>query len=82
MSQYITRFKSPNYNERAAGTNIEFLIIHYTGCDFISSLRALTNKESSHPVSAHYLIDQEGDVYILVDENFEPGMLALVGGMI
>lgn len=70
MSQYITHFKSPNYNERAAGTNVEFLIIHYTGCDLITSLRTLTNGNSTYPTSAHYVIDEEGDVYTLVDEEF------------
>ena len=52
------------------GMALEFLIIHYTGCDLITSLRTLTDKNSPYPTSAHYVIDEEGDIYALVDEEF------------
>lgn len=70
MSSYITHFKSPNYNDRAVGTNVEFLIMHYTGCDLITSLRTLTDGNSIYPTSSHYVIDEEGDIYLLVDEMY------------
>ena len=70
MYKYHTHFESNNYNKRALGTTIEFLILHYTACDLITSLRILTAENSPNPTSAHYLIDEEGVVYSLVDEKY------------
>jgi N-acetylmuramoyl-L-alanine amidase len=58
---------SPNYNARAAGKPIDMLLIHYTGMlDAESALRRLTDPDAQ--VSSHYLIDEAGLVYRLVDE--------------
>ncbi len=62
-------FKSLNFDEREEGSAAEFLIIHYTACDLAESLRCLTDDSSPIPVSAHYLIDESGEVYQLVDEK-------------
>ena len=60
---------STNFNERIAeGTspiNIDMLIIHYTGMlPENSALDWLCNPQSK--VSAHYLIDEKGNIYNLV----------------
>jgi len=60
---------SPNFDERPNGSRIEFLIIHYTACDFDLSLKILTDGNSENRVSSHYLIDESGEVYHLVDEE-------------
>jgi N-acetylmuramoyl-L-alanine amidase len=59
---------SPNYNERPAGKPIDMLVIHYTGMrDAESALRRLSDPEAQ--VSSHYLIDEAGLAYRLVDEG-------------
>lgn len=63
-----TRYSSPNYNVRAEGKSINMVIIHYT--DMISAEAAferLCDPESK--VSAHYLIDKDGQIYQLVDDT-------------
>ena len=54
---------SNSYNDRPPDAEIEFLILHYTEQDFITSLRLLQDK-----VSAHYLISESGEIFQLVDE--------------
>ncbi len=59
---------SPNYNPRPAGKPIDMLVIHYTGMrDAESALRRLGDPEAQ--VSSHYLIDEAGLAYRLVDEG-------------
>jgi N-acetylmuramoyl-L-alanine amidase len=59
---------SPNHNERPAGKAIDLLLIHYTGMkDAESALQRLTDPAAK--VSSHYLIDEAGQVYRLVDER-------------
>ncbi len=65
----INKFKSPNFDARDPGTSIDFLIIHYTACDLDESLNILTDENSPHPVSAHYLMDETGQTFCLVDEE-------------
>ncbi|AIL12814.1 hypothetical protein IM40_03640 [Candidatus Paracaedimonas acanthamoebae] len=62
-------FCSLNYNVRSSQASIEYLIYHYTACDFATSLKILCNDKAEYPVSAHYLIDENGDIYQLVDED-------------
>jgi N-acetylmuramoyl-L-alanine amidase len=58
---------SPNYNNRPAGKAIDMLVMHYTGMrDAEAALRRLTDPEAK--VSSHYLIDESGKIYRLVDE--------------
>ena len=58
---------SPNYNQRKPGKAIGMLVMHYTGMrDAEAALRRLTDPEAQ--VSSHYLIDEAGKVYRLVDE--------------
>jgi N-acetylmuramoyl-L-alanine amidase len=55
---------SPNHNER----NVAFVVIHYTAsATFARARRTLTSAQSE--VSAHYLIDRDGEILQLVDER-------------
>ena len=59
---------SPNYNNRPAGKPIDMLVLHYTGMpDAEAALKRLTDPEAQ--VSSHFLIDEEGKTYRLVDET-------------
>jgi N-acetylmuramoyl-L-alanine amidase len=63
----VRRCPSPNSDERAAGVPIDMLVIHYTGMETAAAaLRRLT--DAAAKVSAHYLIDEDGTVWQLVDE--------------
>ncbi len=58
---------SPNYDRRAGAINT--LVFHYTGMgDGALALRRLCQRQSK--VSAHYLIEEDGTVYALVDEKY------------
>lgn len=58
---------SPNFDERG-DTKIDTLVIHYTAMESnAAALERLTDPDSK--VSAHYLIDEDGTVYKLVDED-------------
>jgi N-acetylmuramoyl-L-alanine amidase len=62
----FTSTPSPNFNERPSA--IDAIIIHYTDmASAEAALAWLVNPASQ--VSAHYLIDEEGHVYGLVDEK-------------
>lgn len=67
----IISYPSLNYAERLPGSSIEYLIIHYTACDLEMSLKILTDNCSTSPVSAHYVIDEAGCIYQLVDEIYQ-----------
>ena len=59
---------SPNFEARPANGPIDMLVIHYTG---MASGRAALNRlcDSAAGVSAHFLIDEDGTLYCLVDER-------------
>lgn len=56
---------SPNFGTRACG--IHLLILHYTGME---SAQVVLDRlcDPASGVSAHYLIDEDGTCYQLVDE--------------
>ena len=59
---------SPNFSERARGSIINKLIMHYTGMENAKlSLAHLCDKNSK--VSAHYLLDENGRIFQLVSEE-------------
>jgi len=59
---------SPNQDDRPAGTEIDILVIHYTGMeDGAAALRRLNCPAAK--VSAHYLIDEAGEIHPLVAEQ-------------
>ena len=68
MSGGIIDRPSPNHNERPAGAAIDILLLHYTGMPTAAgALDRLCDPAAK--VSAHYLIDEDGTAYALVDEN-------------
>jgi N-acetylmuramoyl-L-alanine amidase len=60
--------RSPNFQPRPDGTTLDMLVIHYTG---MQSARAALDRlcDPVAEVSAHYLIDEAGEVFALVDET-------------
>ena len=58
---------SPNHDARPDGIAIDILLLHYTGMRSTeAALDRLTDPEAK--VSAHYLIDEDGRCYRMVDE--------------
>ena len=67
MSVSVTAHPSPNFGDRKSGP-VDMLVIHYTGMwTADDALARLANPASG--VSAHYLVDEAGTVYGLVNEN-------------
>ena len=59
---------SPNCGERNAGGRIDMLVLHYTGMQ--SAGAALARMcDPAAKVSAHYCIDEDGNIFRLVDED-------------
>jgi N-acetylmuramoyl-L-alanine amidase len=57
---------SPNHNERRA----TIIVVHYTEQDSVAqSLHTLRTRNSGGPVSSHYLIGRDGDLYQLVADD-------------
>ncbi|MBT3660211.1 MAG: N-acetylmuramoyl-L-alanine amidase [Rhodospirillaceae bacterium] len=60
---------SPNFNDRPDGVFADMLVFHYTG---MASGQAALDRlcDPVAEVSAHYLIDEDGAVHRLVDEQY------------
>lgn len=60
--------RSPNRDARPAGARVELVILHYTG---MSSAAAALDRlcDPSAKVSAHYLVEEDGTLWSLVDES-------------
>lgn len=59
---------SPNFNDRNVGQFVDMVVIHYTGMPSADAARKnLCDAEAR--VSSHYLIDEDGAVSRLVDED-------------
>lgn len=59
---------SPNFDDRPNGQAIDMLVLHYTGMR--SMAEAMDRlRDPSAKVSAHYVIDENGDVHRLVQEE-------------
>ena len=59
---------SPNFGRRPAGTAIDTLVLHYTGMN--TAAEALDRLcDPAAQVSAHYLIEEDGTVWRLVEED-------------
>ena len=62
----VTRCPSPNFDERQLP--VSMIVLHYTGMpDAEGALNRLRSPEAK--VSAHYLVDEKGEVFQLVDEE-------------
>lgn len=62
------KYTSPNFDSRK-GRKIDMLVMHYTVSPKEKAIRQLTDPNRPHKVSAHYLIDVDGNIYQLVDED-------------
>ena len=59
---------SPNFGPRRGGASPSLIVLHYTGMDCTeAALHRLCTEEFE--VSAHYLVDEAGRVFRLVDER-------------
>lgn len=59
---------SPNFNARRHGGAVDMLVLHYTGMESAqASLDRL--RDPAAEVSAHYLVEEDGTIHRLVDEN-------------
>ncbi len=64
----LAKKKSMNFDDRRKGAKPSLIILHYTGMqNFTVAYDRLCDPESK--VSAHYLIDEGGRLYPLVDED-------------
>lgn len=61
-------FPSVNFSARAFGAQPNFIIIHYTECDLEESLNLLCYP-SDYPVSAHYVVTENGEILHLVEDR-------------
>ncbi len=59
---------SPNFDERKDGAKPELIVVHYTA---MASAQAALDRltDPAARVSAHYLIDEKGNIYQMVDED-------------
>jgi len=60
---------SPNHAPRPAGVEIDVLVLHYTELPLAESLDVLCDKDRPLPVSAHYVLADDGAIYRLVSEQ-------------
>lgn len=68
MTLEIRQNPSPNFDARKADIPLKFIVLHYTGMK--STEKALTRLcDPAAKVSAHYLIDEAGQIFQLVDEK-------------
>ncbi|MCJ9429492.1 N-acetylmuramoyl-L-alanine amidase [Kordiimonas marina] len=64
----IHRQPSPNFNVRPADAAVDTVILHYTGMETAeAALARLTDPKAE--VSAHYLIDEDGRIVQMVEEE-------------
>ena len=68
MSFFISnKYRSPNFNPRDNINLLDTIIIHYTGMKSAElALNHLCDKDSK--VSAHYFVNEEGEIWQLVDD--------------
>ncbi|WP_254055013.1 N-acetylmuramoyl-L-alanine amidase [Kiloniella sp. EL199] len=63
-----TTFQSPNFGPRPEGSEIDMLLLHYTGMKAgKEALERLCDRAAQ--VSAHYLIEENGEIFKLVPEE-------------
>ncbi len=65
----IIQHPSPNFNDRGNEAYPDLLILHYTGMTSGSeALDRLVDAKGEPPVSAHYLVMEDGEIIQMVDE--------------
>jgi N-acetylmuramoyl-L-alanine amidase len=62
------RSPSPNFNERDPNVPLRYVVLHYTGMKTAAEARQrLCDPQAA--VSAHYLIEEDGTISLLVEED-------------
>ena len=64
IKQFI---RSPNCSSRQAGTKIDKIVLHCTEGSLASALEEF-QRTDARKVSAHYIIDRNGDIYQMVND--------------
>ncbi len=68
MQRIVIERPSPNHGPRPGGTVIDMVLLHYTGMQTaMAALDRLCDPKAQ--VSAHYVIDEDGTLYQLVEEH-------------
>ena len=63
-------YPSPNFEDRPQGVTPSFIILHYTGMKTgAEALARLVDPNPGTRVSAHYLVEEDGRIFRLVDED-------------
>ena len=66
--KFIHTFKSKNFDNRLKKSKIKYIILHYTETKNLNdALKLLCSKKRR--VSSHYVIDLDGKIYKLVEDN-------------
>ena len=69
MGPRIVDLPSPNFGERRpAGAKVKFVVLHYTATETLAQALDIL-RDPAREVSAHYVVDRDGDVYRLVAED-------------
>ncbi len=64
----LLRYSSPSFNDRDPVVPLQFIILHYTGMKTgAEALQRLCDPKVK--VSAHYMIEEDGRIFKLVDEG-------------
>lgn len=68
MSVPVIQAPSPNFNERNPAVRLDYIVLHYTGMRSADeALRRMSDPVAK--VSAHYMIEEDGRIFHLVDEK-------------
>jgi N-acetylmuramoyl-L-alanine amidase len=64
----LIRYSSPNFDDRNPAIKLQYIVLHYTGMKSgAEALERLCDPKAR--VSAHYVIEEDGRVFKLVDES-------------
>lgn len=61
-------YKSPNFDNRPLGADINYIITHFTEINFTETIERFLNPNAK--VSAHYLIASSGKIYCLIQPKY------------
>lgn len=79
----VVDLPSPNHEERAAGTPVDILLLHYTGMESgEAAIERLRDAVNPPRVSSHYVVRENGEILRLVEEEhraFHAGVSSWAG---
>ncbi len=66
--KFIHTFKSKNFDNRLKKSKIKYIILHYTETKNLNdAIKLLSSRKKK--VSSHYVVDLDGKIYKLVEDN-------------